>query len=405
MTRTERAQRTEARSGLNHTGKKVHLCSSGKPAPPSDRRVSGVFIAMPNQRRHTRPRKKRSQKTGLPPGTLVHVGERRVGSSEITLFCYDEHGLEEHRFDSVDASRAFQPGHANLWLNVYGLHEPEVMSEIGRRFNLHPLVLEDILNTDQRVKLEDYGDYLFLVVKALSMDGASGEIASDQISLVIGRGFVLSFQERPSGTFDPIRARLRQDRGQIRRLGADFLAYSLIDVLVDRCFDVLETLTDRTDTLEETTLQHPRSNVLPTLHAVRRETLNLRRIIWPLREAISGLQRGDSRLIQPGTQLYLRDVYDHLVHLIESIDALRDLQAGMLDVYLSSLSNRVNEEVRLLTIITTLLMPASLIAGIFGMNFRLMPWLSAPEGFFVALGLMVAIAMVMGVMFWYRNRN
>jgi magnesium transporter len=356
------------------------------------------------ERRPHRSRKKRSQKTGLPPGTLVHVGERLVSASEITLFCYGEGGLEERRFESVEASRTYRPSHPNLWLNVYGLHQPEVMSEIGRRFNLHPLVLEDIVNTDQRVKLEDYGDYLFLVVKAITADAAGEEILTDQISLVIGRGFVLSFQERPSGTFDPVRERLRQDRGQIRRQGADFLAYSLIDMLVDRCFNVLETLIDRTDALEERALQKPGANILPALHVVRRETLALRRVISPLREAVSALQRADTRLIQPATQVYLRDVYDHLVHLVESIDALRDLQGGMLDIYLSSLSNRVNAEVRLLTVITTLLMPASLIAGIFGMNFRSMPWLTDAQGFYVALALMAVVGVAMGMVIWRRMR-
>ena len=348
-------------------------------------------------------RKLRSQKVGLAPGALVHVGERRTEQPDIALFEYDAASLRETRFDSIDASRGHARGPGMLWLNVHGLHEPEVMAEIGRRFNLHPLVLEDILNTDQRPKVDDYVDYLYIVVRFFEYDTATGSIGSDQVSIVLGADFVLTFQERPTGTFDPLRERLRADKGQIRKLGADYLAYSLLDTVIDRYFTVLEQLTERTEALEDKLLLQATPALLKEIHEIKREAMAMRRAVWPLREVINSLTRADQRFFKPETQPYLRDIYDHTVHVIESLEGIRDLIAGMLDIYLSSISNRVNLEVRILTVITTLFMPAALIAGIFGMNFRHMPLITDSEGFLIALGMMAAIASVMVTVFWRRR--
>ena len=348
-------------------------------------------------------RKLRSQKVGLAPGALVHVGERRTARPDIALFEYDAGSLRETRFASIAASREHVRGAGMLWLNVHGLHEPEVMAEIGHRFSLHPLVLEDILNTDQRPKVDDYGDYLYIVARFFEYDAASGTIGTDQISIVLGPDYVLTFQERPTGTFDPIRERLRSDKGQIRKLGADYLAYSLLDTLVDRYFSVLEQLVERTEAIEDQLLLKTTPALLREIHAIKRETLVMRRAVWPLREVINNLTRADQRFFKPETQPYLRDIYDHTVHVIESLEGIRDLIAGMLDIYLSGISNRVNMEVRILTVITTLFMPAALIAGIFGMNFRSMPLIEDNEGFLIALSMMGTIAVVMGTIFWRRR--
>lgn len=350
-----------------------------------------------------KPRKLRSQKVGLAPGALVHVGERRTARPDIALFEYDAARLTETRFASIAESRGHARGPGTLWLNVHGLHEPEVMAEIGRRFGLHPLVLEDILNTDQRPKVDDYGDYLYIVARIFEYDTATGSIGSDQVSIVLGADFVLTFQERPTGTFDPLRERLRGDKGQIRRLGADYLAYSLLDAVVDRYFAVLEQLTERTEALEDRLLEKATPALLKEIHEIKRETLVMRRAVWPLREVINGLTRADQRFFKPDTQPYLRDIYDHTVHVIETLEGIRDLIAGMLDIYLSSISNRVNMEVRILTVLTTLFMPAALIAGIFGMNFRHMPLLEDQQGFMIALGMMAAIAAAMAAAFWRRR--
>jgi len=342
-------------------------------------------------------------KVGLAPGALIHLGERKTEQAAISLIEYGEAELVEHQFTSLAASQAYQPTHPVLWLNVHGLHEPEVMAEIGRRFKLHPLVLEDILNTNQRPKIDDYGDYLFMVARFFEVDGENNQIGSDQVSLVLGPNFVLTFQERPSGRFDPVRERLRQNRGQIRKLGADYLAYSLLDAIVDRYFTILENIGERTEELEDVMLEHPRPGALQLVHQLKRETLNLRRSIWPLREVINSLTRADERFFRPETRPYLRDIYDHTVHAIESLEANRDVIAGMLDIYLSAVSNRVNQEVRALTVVAIIFMPATLISGIFGMNFRTMPLLDWPTGFFVAIGMMAVVAATLSIVFWRRR--
>jgi magnesium transporter len=357
----------------------------------------------PKSIRNKASRPKRSGKTGLPAGSLVHLGERKIPHAAISLIEYGPDGLTETRFDSLAACQACLTTGPKLWLNVHGLHEPEVMREVGRRFNLHPLVLEDILNTDQRPKIEDYGDYLFLVARFFNYDAATLSATSEQVSFVIGKDFVLTFQERPTGSFDPVREWLRQDKGRIRQLGVDYLAYALLDTLVDRYFVVLEQIGERSEELEEALITKPDATLLHTLHQLKRETLTLRRAIWPLREVINTLLRNDSRFFTAETQLYLRDIYDHTVHLIESLEAIRDLIAGMLDLYLSAISNRVNQEVRALTVVAVIFMPATLVSGIFGMNFHVMPLLDDPFGFLVAIGLMVGVAATLSAIFWRRR--
>lgn len=346
---------------------------------------------------------KRSGKTGLPAGTLVYLGERKTERASITLIEYDAGALKETHFDSLAACQACAPNQPKLWLNVHGLHEPEVMQEVGKRFQLHPLVLEDILNTDQRPKIEDYGTYLFLVTRFFSYDPTNLAVTTEQVSFVIGANFVLTFQERPTGNFDPVREWLRTNKGRIREHGTDYLAYALLDIIVDRYFTVLEQISDRTEQLEDDLMAKPDATQLQVLHQLKRETLTLRRTIWPLREVVNTLVRNESRFFTPETQLYLRDIYDHTVHLIESLEAIRDLIAGMLDIYLSSISNRVNQEVRALTVFALIFMPATLISGIFGMNFHAMPLLDDPSGFLYAIGLMVAVAASLGLIFWRRH--
>ncbi|HZV55770.1 MAG TPA: magnesium/cobalt transporter CorA [Rhodocyclaceae bacterium] len=347
-------------------------------------------------------RKKRSTKAGLPPGSLVHLGERKLEHSTISLIEYGPEGLEEKHFDSLAACQACEPTQPLQWLNVYGLHEPEIMAEIGRRFQLHPLVLEDILNTDQRPKLDEYGDYLFLVARFFDYDDKSMTVSSEQVSVVIGRHFILTFQEKPTGNFNPVRDRLRQDRGPIRRSGVDYLAYALLDTIVDRYFAVLEGLGERAEHLEEELMRKPTSRVLETLHHLKRETVTLRRAVWPLREVINALTRSNS-FFGAEVQPYLRDIYDHTVHVIESLEAIRDLLSGLLEIYLSTISNRVNQEVRVLTVIAVIFMPSSLLAGIFGMNFKIMPVLDNPNGFGLTIGLMLGIAATLGLVFWRRK--
>ena len=360
---------------------------------------------MPNHPkvRHQSSAPRRSGKAGLPAGTLVHLGERKTERATVTLIEYGDDKLQESCYVDLAACRHCQPEGPKLWLNMHGLHEPEVLQEIGRHFKLHPLVLEDILNTDQRPKVEDYGDYLFLVARFFDFDPATLSVSTEQVSMVIGHNFVLTFQERPTGSFDPVRQWLRIDKGRIRQLGTDYLAYALLDTVVDRYFAVLEQVGERTEQLEDDLMARPDASQLQILHQLKRETLTLRRAIWPLREVINTLLRSENRFFSAETQPYLRDIYDHTVHLIESLEAIRDLIAGMLDIYLSSISNRVNKEVRTLTVFALIFMPATLISGIFGMNFRSMPLLDDPGGFFLAIGLMIGVAITLSFVFWQRR--
>ena len=355
--------------------------------------------SLPRGRKQAR----RSVKTGLPPGSLVHLGEIKTAHPTITLIEYDAKSIEEYSFQSIEASRAHSPTHATLWLNVYGLQDAAILSEIGSRFNLHPLVLEDILNTSQRPKVDDYGEYLYIVARAVEFDVEAIDVTTEQISLVIGHHFVLTFQERPSGMFDPVRQRLRADMSRMRSLGHDYLAYELLDALVNRYFLVLESITDRAEELEDQVLHNASPALLARINHFKRETVNLRRAVWPMREVINQFIRGDTRFFRSETQPYLRDVYDHTVHVIESLDALRDLIGDMLEIYLSSVNNRLSVEVRLLTVITIIFVPATLISGIFGMNFRAMPLLDRHDGFWVAIGTMLAVAAIMGAIFWRRH--
>jgi len=347
----------------------------------------------------------RSQKAGLAPGALVHLGEVKTPATTLALLEFDPDGVyaqDLHGLAQVEALER-RPG-CVLWLNVYGLQDPALMAAIGQRFGLHPLVLEDILNTDQRPKVDDYGDYLYLVARLFDYHPRNHHLGSDQVSLIVGKDFVLTFQERPSGTFSSLRERLRANRNQVRRLGADYLAYSLLDALVDSYFSLVEQMGDHAEVLETSLInRRPRPGVLQSIHRHKRQVTSLRRAIWPLREVLNVLLRSHDGFFRADTVLYLRDVYDHTVHLIESLEDLRDLLTGLLDIYLSAVSNRVNLEVRALTVVATIFMPATLIAGVFGMNFHVMPWLENPEGFWFAMGLMGLIAVVMLAAFWRRR--
>jgi len=343
--------------------------------------------------------KKVSKKLGLPPGTLVHIGEQKVEQPRITLIDYDEGTFNERRDVSVDECAAYKDTRNVAWINLDGLHDVRIVEQMGERFGLHPLLLEDILNTEQRPKMEDHENYLYVTLRMLSYDDASYEIRSEQVSLVVGRTVILSFQEHEGDVFNQIRDRLRNGKGKVRRMGADYLAYALIDAIVDHYFVVLEKLGERIEDLEADLLENPTAQTLETIHKLKREMVFLRRSVWPLREVVSALERSESDLIRETTDIYLRDVYDHTIQVIETVETHRDILSGMLDLYLSSVSNRMNEVMKALTIIAIIFIPLSLVAGIYGMNFKYMPELEWRWGYFGVLGFMTVVAGVMLVYF------
>lgn len=347
--------------------------------------------------------KRRNGKIGKAPGELVHIGDIKTAEPLVTLIEYNADDYRETCFKSLQQGKEHQPELDTLWLNVHGLQDIAILEEIGQRFKLHPLVLEDILNTDQRPKVEDYGDYIFIVARFFDYDPQTLQLSSDQISLVVGRNFVLSFQERPTGKFQALRERLRANKGVIRRNGADYLCYSLLDAIVDHYFVVLERLSEQTETLENQLLAKPQAKALADIHTLKTDTMIIRRALWPLREELNMLQHGEASLFRQETLVYIRDVYDHTVHVIESVEMIRDLIGGMLDIYMSAMSNRLNQQMRVLTVITTIFMPLTLISSIYGMNFKHMPELEWHWGYYAVLGLMAAIAAVMGTIFWRRR--
>jgi len=352
------------------------------------------------QNRTKKTLRKRSQKTGLPPGSLVHIGRQRTEKIKITVIDYDETQFTEKVFDSVDACFPFRESPTVTWINIDGIQQTDILEKLGACYNLHPLVMEDILNTEQRPKTENYSDYLYIVMKMLYADVPANAVLTEQISLVLGQNYVISFQEGIEGdVFGHVRERLRNEKGKARKQGADYLVYSLIDAVVDNYFSVLETLGEKIEALEEKLVTNPTSDTLHEIHYLKREMIFLRKAVWPLREVISSLQRGDSALIQDTTRLYLRDVYDHTIQVIDTIETYRDMVSGMLDIYLSSVSNRLNAVMKVLTIIATIFMPLTFLAGVYGMNFKHMPELEWRYGYGMIWAFMIFIGLCMLVYF------
>lgn len=348
-------------------------------------------------------RLKRIRKIGQPPGTLVYIGEVKTEHPFVTVCDYTTDHINEQSLTANAALTLTPPDTGIRWVNVYGLHDAALIARLGINFGLHPLTLEDILNTEQRPKVDSFENNLFIVTRVFEYNPIDLDISSEQISFVLGRNFVLTFQERKTDAFNPVIERLRSKPSHLRQWGADYLIYTLLDMVVDRYFIVLEQLSDACEALEDDLLNSPTSVTLSGIHRLKRECMELRRSVWPLREVINHLIRNEQGMFTSNTILYLRDVYDHIVHFIESVEAIRDMLAGMMDIYLSSVSNRVNMELRALTVVAMLFMPATLIAGIFGMNFEIIPWTRDAHGFWYALGVMAAIALIMGMIFWRRQ--
>jgi magnesium transporter len=343
--------------------------------------------------------KKTSKKVGLPPGTLVHIGEKKMDKPRITIIDYDESQFQEIEASTIEECFPVKDKPTVTWINIDGIHQVEILEKIGDCFGLHPLVLEDILNTGQRPKVEDFGDYIFIALKMFHSEDKNNEIAEEQLSLILGPKFVISFQEVVGDVFDPIRERIRSARGRIRKMGADYLAHALLDSVVDNYFVVLEKLGEKIEFLEEELVTNPTTDTLQIIHDLKREMIFLRKSVWPLREVVSILERGESALIQESTAIYLRDVYDHTIQVIDTVETFRDIISGMLDIYLSSVSNRMNEVMKVLTIIATIFIPLTLIAGIYGMNFQYMPELGWRWGYPMVWLVMLAIVALMAVYF------
>ncbi|MBR9676707.1 magnesium/cobalt transporter CorA [Candidatus Woesearchaeota archaeon] len=343
--------------------------------------------------------KKRGKKHGLPPGTLIHVGEKKSEKVKLTLVDYNEKIFKEFNPERVEECFTYKNKKTVTWVNVDGLHDVKTIEKIGECFQLHPLVLEDLLNTDQRPKVEDYGDYLFFVLKLFYHDEDEKEIIVEQVSIVLGEDFVISFQEQPSDVFNNLKDRISQSKGRIRKAGADYLVYSLLDTIVDHYFLVLEKVGEQLGVVEERLTRDPTPKALKVLQSLKRDMIFLRKAIWPVREVIAGFERATEKLLKKSTGLYLRDVHDHTVQVIDTIETFRDMIGGMQDIYLSSLSHKMNEVMKVLTAISTIFIPLTLIASIYGMNFKYMPELNWRYGYIGVMSFMLVIGLLLAYYF------
>jgi len=351
-----------------------------------------------------------SHKAGLPPGTAIHIGEVKTERIRITITNYNRECYESSVAEDSQACKVFAARTDTVtWVNIDGLHEVDVLERVGQCFQLHPLTVEDILNTNQRPKLDIFDDYLYLVLKMPGFDRESGEIALEQVSFVVSGHRLLSFQERPGDTFDSVRSRLKNGKGKSRALGPDYLLYALVDSVVDNYFIMLEKLGEEIEALELQLVENPGPSTMRKISFLKRQMVLLRKSVWPLREVISSLQRDDVPFIGAHIHVYLKDLYDHTIQVIDTVETFRDIISGMLDIYLSSISNRMNEVMKVLTIFAAIFIPLTFIAGLYGMNFNTaaspfnMPELNWYFGYPLALGLMVAVAG--GMLFYFKRKG
>jgi magnesium transporter len=343
------------------------------------------------------------RKAGLAPGSLVQMAEKKTERTVIRAMDYARDTLDEREVQDPEECRAFKDSPAITWIRVEGIHEIDVLRRLGQIFEIHSLVLEDILHTEQRPKVEDYEDYLYVVLKVLLYDGEEKRVTVEQISIVLGRNFVLTFEEKDRGLFSPIIKRIRESKGRFRSRGVDYLFYALVDVAVDNYFVVLEHLGEDVEELEEEVIENPTPEVMRRIFSARVNMLVMRRALYPLRDLTSLLVRGDFRLIGEQVEVYFRDVYDHAIQLIETVEVSRDMVQNMADLYLSVINNRMNEIMKVLTLIATIFIPLTFIASIYGMNFKHMPELEWPLAYFGVLGLMGAVGLAMLIQFKRRG--
>ncbi len=343
-----------------------------------------------------------SKKVGLPPGKLVYTGDKR-GKSEISLIDYDAEKYEEINIKDIEDTLSFKDSPTVTWINITGLHNIDTFEKLKTCYNIHPLVLEDILNVNQRPKIEYFENYIFIVLKMIRYDHKIQSVESNQISIISGEHFIFTILEEKSNIFDPIKERIQNAKGIIRKNKVDYLLYALIDIIVDHYFVVLEEMGEAIETLEDKVVFNPSPDTVHLIHRLKRNLIELRRSIWPLREILNALSRGDSSLIHRKTLMYFKDVYDHAVQVIETIEEFRDTVSGILDIYLSSVSNRMNEIMKILTIMATIFIPLTFIAGIYGMNFKYMPELNWRFGYSLVLIVMVIIAV--GMIVYFRKKR
>lgn len=346
-------------------------------------------------------RKSKAHDIGVPPGTLIYTGDSKTERIKISLIEYNETEFIEQEFYDLSECISHVKPHLVKWINVEGIHKTEVIEKIGKLYNIHPLTLEDIVHVDQRPKFEDYDNYVVAIMKMISYDT---KVYAEQLSIVLFDNMVISFQEPQGGdAFDIIRNRLRQAKGRIRKCGADYLAYALMDAVIDCYFNVIEKIGDTVEKIEEHIIAHSSKSSLIQLYELKREMIFLRKQVWPMRDMISNMVRSETKLINPSTDIYLRDLQDHVTRVIDTVETYRDLLSGIMDIYLSTNSNKMNEVMKVLTIMSSIFIPVTFIAGVYGMNFEFMPELKSPYGYAITWGVMLSV--MIGLIIYFKRKK
>lgn len=345
--------------------------------------------------------KQRGRKSFLPPGSVKIEPTENDAKTEITLIQYEENFFEERLLSNINELDDFDFNQHISWINIEGKLSTEIIEKIGLKFNIHPLTLEDISNTDQRPKFEDYQHYVVVMMKMLYYDTS---MHSEQLSILLFDKLVISFQEsQQSNVFNILSKRIRESKGRVKRFGADYLFYSLIDTVVDSYFNILDSIGDRIEIIDEQIMSNPKPDTINYIHFLKREIIFLRKSVWSVRDMVGSVERSDTHLIKETTDLYLRDVQDHAVRVVETVENYRDLINGMMDIYLSTLSNKMNEVMKILTIISTLFIPLTFIVGVYGMNFDDMPELHHPWGYTSVWIVMISI--MIGLISYFRKKK
>ncbi len=342
-----------------------------------------------------------ARKLGKAPGTLVHVGDKKAVDVNVRLITYSVDSFEDNRSDGLTRAMGTSDEETNRWLIISGLHDVQQIDDVCKRFGVHPLTTEDILNTAQRPKIEVFDHYVMMVLKLPSYDG--NELTDDQISMVVGSDYLLLFEEKQSNTLAPVIARLRNDKGRLRKSGCDYLAYAIIDLIVDCSFPVLEALGDQIEEIEDALIAGSADSTIGDLHGFKSKIIHLRKQLSPLRDIISRLKKEDIDLISESTRPFLNDVNDHIAQILDTVESYKEMSAGLTDLYLSLMGNRTNEAMKVLTIIATIFIPMTFIVGVYGMNFRHMPELEWEHGYLFVWVLIVAVAAAMFI--WFKRKK
>ena len=364
---------------------------------------------MAKRKRHSTRRPKSTKTLNQVPGTVTYIGTKVTGETKLDVIDYDKDHFERFSSNTPADAFKFENSERITWINIDGLNDTKEIEKLGEYYDLHPLILEDIANTNQRPKIDEYPDYIFVVVKMLYFskdngDGNYGNLINEHISLAMGKDYVLTFQESNEDVFDGVRDRIEHSKGRIRGAGADYLLFALLDAVIDQYFEVIDTIGDKIENLEDELFRaQPNDDVTFEIQELKRTILRIRRAVFPLREVLSRLEKIENNFIQEKTGSYFRDLYDHIIQVSENIDIYREMTWGLMDMYMTTISNKMNEVMKVLTIIATIFIPLTFIAGIYGMNFEFMPELQWKYSYFVLWGIMIVI--FAGMLYYFRRKK